>query len=268
MPLPDATPDKRIYELLKTTDLENLTFADFQKVAQTIYAEQGAEDELRRIVLVNLARLSVAGEWTGLTSAGGGSSSVTQSPMPLGIQLTATYKYFQPMDMQKITKIDNTESPLEEYPQYFRFVAPKTGNVGTLTLRSNTNNSGKDDAWCAIYDATDTGYPKDLLGSIKIDMNGGAGLYSGSGWTATVALTAGTTYWFGVQSEGTAPPTITQTTNQGDDFLALGMTHYPGTPYNNVFGSAGTQNAFPSTCDFAEATLTRQNMPNWAFEYA
>ena len=89
MPLPDAKPDRRIYELLKTTDLENLTFSDFQKVAQTIYAEQGAEDELRRIVLVNLARLSVAGEWTGLTSAGG--SSATQSPIPLSIQLTATY---------------------------------------------------------------------------------------------------------------------------------------------------------------------------------
>ena len=72
MPLPDALPDRRIYELLKTVDLENLTFSDFQKVAQTIYAEQGAEDELRRIVLLNLARLSVAGEWTGLTSAGGG----------------------------------------------------------------------------------------------------------------------------------------------------------------------------------------------------
>ena len=47
MPLPDATPDRRIYELLKTTDLQSLTFSDFQKVAQTIYAEQGAEDELR-----------------------------------------------------------------------------------------------------------------------------------------------------------------------------------------------------------------------------
>ncbi len=61
-PLPDAKPDKRIYQLLKTTDLANLTFSDFQKVAETIYAEQGAEDELRRIVLINLARLSVAGE--------------------------------------------------------------------------------------------------------------------------------------------------------------------------------------------------------------
>tara|TARA_A100001388_G_C28772802_1_gene505034 strand:+ start:387 stop:1604 length:1218 start_codon:yes stop_codon:yes gene_type:complete len=74
-PLPDAKPDKRIYQLLKTTDLENLTFSDFQKVAQTIYAEQGAEDELRRIVLINLARLSVAGEWNGLTSTSSGMTS-------------------------------------------------------------------------------------------------------------------------------------------------------------------------------------------------
>ncbi len=74
-PLPDAKPDKRIYQLLKTTDLQNLTFSDFQKVAETIYAEQGAEDELRRIVLINLARLSVAGEWNGLTSSSSGMTS-------------------------------------------------------------------------------------------------------------------------------------------------------------------------------------------------
>jgi hypothetical protein len=74
-PLPDAKPDKRIYQLLKTTDLENLTFSDFQKVAETIYAEQGAEDELRRIVLINLARLSVIGEWSGLTSSSSGMTS-------------------------------------------------------------------------------------------------------------------------------------------------------------------------------------------------
>ena len=74
-PLPNAKPDKRIYQLLKTTDLQNLTFSDFQKVAETIFAEQGAEDELRRIVLINLARLSVAGEWNGLTSSSSGMTS-------------------------------------------------------------------------------------------------------------------------------------------------------------------------------------------------
>ena len=46
MPLPDAKPSTRIYQLLKTTDLENITFSQFQSVAEKIFAEQGAEDEL------------------------------------------------------------------------------------------------------------------------------------------------------------------------------------------------------------------------------
>ena len=40
MPLPDA-PDysKRIYELLKETDLENLSYAQFQGVAEKLFIE-------------------------------------------------------------------------------------------------------------------------------------------------------------------------------------------------------------------------------------
>ncbi|MBT6979631.1 MAG: hypothetical protein HN951_07340, partial [Flavobacteriales bacterium] len=76
MPLPDATKDTRIYQLLKNIDLGNLTFAQFQDAAETVFAEPEAEDTLRRIVLVNLARMSVAGDWSGLTTAGGGGSTV------------------------------------------------------------------------------------------------------------------------------------------------------------------------------------------------
>jgi hypothetical protein len=72
MPLPNADPDKRMYKLLKNIDLENLSFADFQTTAQTVFAEPEAEDTLRRIVLINLARMSVAGDWNGLTTSGGG----------------------------------------------------------------------------------------------------------------------------------------------------------------------------------------------------
>jgi len=71
MPLPDADPDKRMYKLLKNIDLENLSFADFQTTAQTVFAEPEAEDTLRRIVLINLSRMAVAGDWNGLTTASG-----------------------------------------------------------------------------------------------------------------------------------------------------------------------------------------------------
>jgi len=266
--LPDAEKtSKRIYPLLQNTDLENLAYSTLQSTAQPIAIEELNEDELRRLVLVNLARLSVKGEWDGLlTSSSGGSA--TQALMPLGVQLSASYPYFQPTDMYKITKIDNTNSPLETYCQFFRFVAPKTGTISTLTMRSDANNSGKDPALAGIYDTTDTGYPKDLQGYIEVDLNGGAGLYSSTSWSSSVTLTAGTTYWFGVLSKGTAPPTVSQTTNQGDDFLALGMTHYPGTPYNNLFYSNGSENDLPSTFDFADATLVRQNMPHWVVKYS
>ena len=67
MPLPDA-PNKspRVYTLLQNTDLENVTYANIASLGNPITAEELNEDELRRLVLVNLARLSVKSEWNGL----------------------------------------------------------------------------------------------------------------------------------------------------------------------------------------------------------
>ncbi|HIA01319.1 MAG TPA: hypothetical protein EYN66_05335 [Myxococcales bacterium] len=66
-PLPEAEKKSpRVYTLLQNTDLENVTFATVQSVGNTISIEEMSEDELRRLVLVNLARLCVKGEWNGL----------------------------------------------------------------------------------------------------------------------------------------------------------------------------------------------------------
>jgi len=67
MPLPDAPPiSPRVYKLLKTTDLENLTSDDLANIGNPITIEMLNEDELRRLILVQLARLSVKQEWDGL----------------------------------------------------------------------------------------------------------------------------------------------------------------------------------------------------------
>ena len=67
MPLPNAEKKSpRVYTLLQNIDLENVTFAQVQSVGNTISIEEMSEDELRRLVLVNLARLCVKGEWDGL----------------------------------------------------------------------------------------------------------------------------------------------------------------------------------------------------------
>jgi len=69
MPLPDAPAESpRVYKLLKNIDLETLAADDDEMsgVGNPITIEMLNEDELRRLVLVQLARLSVKGEWLGL----------------------------------------------------------------------------------------------------------------------------------------------------------------------------------------------------------
>ncbi len=76
MPLPDANNySMRIYELLKETDLENLSYSQFKAVAEKLFIEPENEDEMRRLVLVQLARMAVRGDWDGFLNGGGGSGA-------------------------------------------------------------------------------------------------------------------------------------------------------------------------------------------------
>ena len=72
-PLPDANKKSpRVYRNLQTKDLENVTFSDVEATGDPLSIELHNEDELRRLVLVQLARLTVKSEWTGLLTGGGG----------------------------------------------------------------------------------------------------------------------------------------------------------------------------------------------------
>jgi len=55
-----------VYKLFKNTTLENVTNDNITLVGDPISIEMLNEDELRRLVLVQLARLSVKQEWDGL----------------------------------------------------------------------------------------------------------------------------------------------------------------------------------------------------------
>lgn len=50
---------------MQTKDL-TVSFDQFDEVGKPITIEEMNEDELRRLILVNLARLTVKGEWNGL----------------------------------------------------------------------------------------------------------------------------------------------------------------------------------------------------------
>lgn len=75
MPLPDANKKSpRVYRNLKQKDLENVTFNEVKDTGDPISIEMLNEDEMRRLLLVNVARLCVSGEWNGLLNAGGTST--------------------------------------------------------------------------------------------------------------------------------------------------------------------------------------------------
>ena len=60
----DISP--RVYKLLKTTDLDGLSDDDLISVGNPITIEELNREELKRLVLVQFARLSVKQEWDGL----------------------------------------------------------------------------------------------------------------------------------------------------------------------------------------------------------
>jgi len=66
--------------MLQNLDLDTVTFAQIASTGDPISIEDMNEQELQDLVLVNLARLVVSGEWTGLLEAGGGAPGLKQTP--------------------------------------------------------------------------------------------------------------------------------------------------------------------------------------------
>ena len=197
MPLPDADPDKRIYALLKNTDLENLSFADFQGVAEKVFAEQGAEDTLRRIVLVNLARLAVAGEWNGLTSAGGGTISPTAMKAQSYNSTRDQYVLGNGVVWGATAASTAVGTELSaNYTLYRPFIAPNSGTIADVNMWVGTAAAGENVEFGIYANDDDTGLP---TGSVltKCDLSlGSTGLVTQSSLTGTATLTRGTQYWF------------------------------------------------------------------------
>jgi len=165
MPLPDANKKSpRVYTNLQNLDLDTVTFANIQSTGNPIAVEELNEDELRRLVLVNLARLVVAGEWTGLLEAGGGGSDapvfapfspsedtgdnsfLATCPIATayGSGFTLTSQYYTPSHYPFYSG-DYTE--VEEYAIFFTGTAGDAGSTGSLAIYTLSTS---DDAGWAV----------------------------------------------------------------------------------------------------------------------
>ncbi len=72
----DRRPSKRVFPLLQNLDLDSVTFSQVQGTGNPISIEDMNEQEMIDLIIVNLARLCVSGEWTGLLEAGGGAEAL------------------------------------------------------------------------------------------------------------------------------------------------------------------------------------------------
>lgn len=197
MPLPDApNTSPRVYTLLQNTDLENVTYANIASLGNPITAEEHNEDELRRLVLVNLARLSVAGEWSGLLTAAGGGDSGYGVLQP--ITEVGAYDGFEVASMSPwgLCSGGTTTVAAPGYPQAFPFVSPKSGALSEIEINVHSTSAASS-LVVAIYeqDAT-THMPSTMLGYVTLDTASATGDVSSTSFSGgTPNLTAGTQYW-------------------------------------------------------------------------
>jgi len=222
VPLPDADPDKRMYKLLKNIDLENLSFAQFQSTAQTVFAEPESEDTLRRIVLINLSRMAIAGDWNGLTTSGG----TATSSMILPKDDSGTNNRFiisQSPPWGSADKSTTTNLTVASKPMAFPFIAPKSGAVTEIGVNFTTAAAGIN-LYVAIYDSDSDGMADNRLTYATISTASTGNVYQTS-LTSTATLVAGTQYWYTINLDSTsAAPYLMCGTTENTPGMGLGAS--------------------------------------------
>ena len=200
MPLPDANKrSPRVYTNLQNTDLDTVTFSQVQGTGNTLAIEEMNEDELRRLVLVNLARLVCAGEWNGLLSAGGGGGEEMLGGSPNGDWQSGR------LDYQSITcshgRTSQAQSALDlgsGRQMFWPFTSAMSGELTQIGLSVETGQAGET-VRVGIYNAGDAGNPSDLIGYADFDGEDAGDQFIDSGsFSEAIDLTRGQLYWYAV----------------------------------------------------------------------
>jgi len=310
MPLPEAEKDRRLYESLKTQDLENLSYADFQAAAESVFVEDVNEDTLRRIVLIQLARMSVAGEWNGILNAGGSGAPTDAEYVTLATDATLTNERVLTAGSgititdagagSTVTIASTGGAGGGEYgvggvmassddvfvagdaPPFggagagttaniqtnnvncYPFIAPKTGNVSSLSVR--VNSGAANTLLVQICADSGTGYPTTLVGNVfEIDCSA-AGIISETA-VITTSLVQGTKYWLCYcwdSNYGAASPSM-YIHNTG---ASSGWTNNISYAAKLTITDVGSTNSLPSTMSTSGYTSGFNRKVRVGIEYA
>jgi len=214
----DRKPSKRVFPLLQNLDLDTVTFAQIASTGDPISIEDMNEQEMLDLIIVNLARLCVKSEWTGLLEAGGGGGFSEVLPN-LGSTDGDQYDIsFAPPWNGTVVTSQNVSGLTK--PHSFPFIAPATGTVSAIGIYVASASAG-DDIYVGIYSQDTNFLPSTRLGYATISLGSTGSIYQTS-LTGTVSLTAGTQYWFSV---GLAQSSTATLRAGHDAYLpALGLT--------------------------------------------
>ena len=255
MPLPDANKKSpRVYTNLQNLDLDSVTFANIQATGNPIAVEEMNEDEMRRLVLVNLARLVCAGEWTGLLTAGGGGQTMATYYPDTYPQSAISGMGYNSMANPVLSSTPTMQSTTVIYGR--PFYATKTGDFDEAQLFVNSAGTS-----CSvevkIYSATDAGAPNAVLCAATIDLNS-TGTRTGD-FSGTTDSVAGTLYWVTWLFTLSARATINGcfSADTGTLFNAISSTQ-------NVIAKTAT--TFPDPWDGTEAGVV--HLPNIGWIYS
>jgi len=257
MPLPDANKKSpRVYTNLQNLDLDSVTFANIQATGNPIAVEEMNEDEMRRLVLVNLARLVTAGEWNGLLTAGGTPTFNYIIPDPTALTVASHYAQIPFATPYASAGEVSHEVPWDS-PFYIPFVSPKSGDVASITLDVQSAQAGED-VDIGIYSSTSGGIPSALLGKASLDMDS-TGEVTQSSLSATITLEAGTSYYMAwVRSTGSSTMPRLYSMQQGNGPLGVSTTLVdPETVLATDYGgSSQALPASPAAGDFIAVART------------
>jgi len=207
----DRKPSKRVFPLLQNLDLDSVTFGQIQGVGDPITIEDMNEQEMYDLVLVNLARLVCAGEWTGLLEAGGGGAGIV---LPNIGASSETMYLISNSPIWGSTDATTTQSVgIQNKATAFPFIAPKSGAITALVIQVASGYSSN--AYVAIYGTTDDNTPGDLMGYATIDTTS-TGQITQTSISATVTLVAGTLYYFSLSIDGGGSSATLQATDNLD----------------------------------------------------
>lgn len=203
----DRKPSKRVFPLLQNLDLDSVTFSQLQSTGNPISIEDMNEQEMVDLIIVNLARLCVSGEWSGLLEAGGG--AYKQTP----VLSDANYDTYDISCAAPWGVISKDTDGVDDEPCFYPFIAPKTGTLAGITIGVTSAAGSTNTLQLGLYNAdSDTGAPTTLIASCAIDLTS-TGSIRQTSFTGTPAVTRDTLYWMGYCRSQAVAATI-QTSKQ------------------------------------------------------